>query len=59
MQSLKEEAIKVISRMPEPVDIDEVMYRLYVIDKIRKGRDASAKGDTISIDVLKKEIEQW
>jgi hypothetical protein len=59
MQSIKEEAIKVISSMPEPVDIDEIMYRLYVIDKIRKGRDASEKGDTISIDALKKEIEQW
>ena len=41
MQLLKEEIIKVISRMPESVDIDEVMYQLYVIDKIRKGRDAS------------------
>ncbi len=41
------------------VDIDEIMYQLYVIDKIRKGRDASAKKDTISIDALKKEIEQW
>lgn len=59
MQSIKEEAIKVISRMPEPVDIDDVMYRLYVIDKIRKGRDASAKKDAISVDALKKEIEQW
>jgi len=59
MQSIKEEAIKAISGMPEPVDIDEIMYRLYVIDKIRKGKDASAKGDTIPIDALKKEIEQW
>ena len=59
MQSVKEEAIKVISSMPEPVDIDEIMYRLYVVDKIRKGRDAAEKGDTITIDALKKEIEQW
>jgi hypothetical protein len=59
MQSVKEEAIKVISSMPEPVDIDEIMYRLYVIDKIRKGRDAAEKGDKITIDALKKEIEQW
>ena len=59
MQLLKEEVIKVISRMPESADIDEIMYQLYVIDKIRKGRDASAKKDTISIDALKKEIEQW
>ena len=59
MQSLKEEAIKVISSMPEPVDIDDIMYRLYVIGKIRKGRDASQRGETISIDDLKKEVEQW
>lgn len=59
MQTLKEEAIKVISNMPEPVDIDEVMYRLYVIDKVRRGRDAAQKGDTISVEALKKEIEQW
>lgn len=59
MQSVKEEAIKVISSMPEPVDIDEIMYRLYVIDKIRKGRDAAEKGDKITIDALKKKIEQW
>ncbi len=59
MQSVKEEAIKMISSMPEPVDIDEIMYRLYVIDKIRKSRDAAQKGDTITIDALKKEIEQW
>lgn len=59
MQSVKEEAIKMISSMPEPVDIDEIMYRLYVIDKIRKGRDAAEKGDKITIDALKKEIEQW
>ncbi|MDI6687498.1 MAG: hypothetical protein QME06_04675 [Desulfobacterales bacterium] len=59
MQLLREEVIKVISRMPESVDIDEVIYQLYVIDKIRKGRDASAKKDAISVDALKKEIEQW
>ena len=59
MQSVKEEAIKVISSMPKPVDIDEIKYRLYVVDKIRKGRDAAEKGDTITIDALKKEIEQW
>jgi hypothetical protein len=26
------------------VDIDEIMYRLYVLDKIRKGREAVETG---------------
>ena len=59
MQTLKEEAIRLISQMPEPVDIDEIMYRLYVIDKVRKGKDASSRGETLSVEDLKKEIEKW
>ena len=59
MQTIKQEAMQAISKMPEQVDMDEIMYRLYVIDKIRKGREAADRGDVISIDELKKEIELW
>jgi hypothetical protein len=59
MDTLKEEAIRLISQMPEPVDIDEIMYRLYVIDKVRKGKDASSRGETLSVEDLKKDIEKW
>jgi hypothetical protein len=59
MQTLKQDAIDVISKMLEQVDIDEIMYSLYVIDKIRKGRDAADQGDVTSIEELKKEIEKW
>ena len=37
MENLKEEVINVISKLPDSADIDDIMYRLYVIDKIRKG----------------------
>lgn len=59
MQSSKGEAIKGISSMPEPVGIDDIMYRRYVIDKIRKGCKAAQRGETILLDDLKKEIETW
>lgn len=59
MQTLKQEAIDVILKMHEPVDIDEIMYRLYAIDKIRKGREAADKGDVTSIEELKKENKKW
>ncbi len=44
MESLKEEAISAISKMPDSADIDEIMYRLYVIDKVRKAREACSAG---------------
>ena len=59
MESLKQEALNVISKMPDTADIDDIMYRLYVIDKVRKGREAVQRGEVVSIDELKKEIETW
>ena len=59
MESLKEEAINVISKMPDTAKIDDIMYRLYVIDKVRKGREAAQRGEVVSIEDLKKEIELW
>ncbi len=59
MESLKQEALNVISKMPDTAEIDDIMYRLYVIDKVRKGREAVQRGKTVSIEDLKKEIESW
>ena len=59
MESLKQEAINVISKMPDTAEIDDIMYRLYVVDKVRKGREAVKQGEVISIEDLKKEIESW
>jgi hypothetical protein len=59
METLKEEAISAISKMPDSADIDEIMYRLYVIDKVRKGREAVLQGDVIPVEELKREIESW
>ena len=38
METLKQEALNVIAKLPETADIDTIMYRLYVVDKIRKER---------------------
>jgi predicted transcriptional regulator len=39
--------------------VDEIMYRIYVIDKIKKGQEAAAGGKTITIEDLEKEIRSW
>ncbi len=59
MESLKQEALNVISKMPDTAEIDDIMYRLYVIDKVRKGREAVQRDEVLSIEELKKEIESW
>ncbi|MBT4860241.1 MAG: hypothetical protein HN929_11350 [Chloroflexi bacterium] len=59
MQAVKQEALNTISQLPEDTDMDEIMYRLYVLDKIRKGQEAVVQGKTISNEELKREIDTW
>ncbi len=59
METLKQEVIDAIAKLPESATIDEMMYRLYVIDKVKKAQDAVERGETISIDQLKREMKTW
>ena len=59
MQTLKAEAIYAISKLPESASIDDIMYELYVIDKVKKGKEAAERCDTISIEELKKEMQSF
>lgn len=56
---LKQEVLESLKNLPEEADIDEIMYRLYVIDKLRKSRKAIKQGQIISHEDLKREIDQW
>ena len=35
------------------------MYRLYVLDKIRKGQEAAEQGRTLTSEELQREIDTW
>lgn len=59
MQATKQAAIDAIARLPDDADLDEIMYRLYVLDKIRKGRQDAAENKLTSTDDLRREIDTW
>ena len=59
MQPAKQEAMQTIAKMPEDVDMEEIMYQLYVLEKVRRGREDIAKGRVTTAEELKREIEQW
>lgn len=53
MSTTKEEAMQLISRLPEEVTWDDIMYRLYVKRKIDEGIKAADEGRIISHDEVK------
>lgn len=59
MQAIKQLALDTIQELPEDVDLDEIMYRLYVLDKVRKGRQAVDQGRILAGDDLKRQMESW
>jgi hypothetical protein len=59
MLAVKQETLKTIDQLPADADMDEIMYRLYVRDKIRKGQEAVAQAETLTSEQLKREIDAW
>ena len=56
MSTAKDEAIKMIARLPEEVSWDDIMYRLYVKRKIEEGLKAE-EGRTVSHEEVKELFE--
>jgi predicted transcriptional regulator len=53
MSTTKEEAIRLISTLPEEVTWEDIMYRLYVKRKLEEGIKAAEEGRTGSHDEVK------
>ena len=58
-QTPTQEALESIKHLPDDVDIDEIMYRLHVINKLLKSRKAIEQGQVVAHEDLQREIEQW
>ena len=56
MQSAKQAAKTVIDHLPEQVSWDNIMYELYVKQKIEEGLADIEAGHTISHEELKAEL---
>ena len=44
IHTAKQDAIAAIQRLPDTVDMEEIMYRLYVLENIRRGQEDAAQG---------------
>lgn len=59
MQTAKQEALEAIQRLPDNVDTEEMIYRLYVLENIRRGQQDAAEGKTESAEEVLKDIQSW
>nr|WP_298415939.1 hypothetical protein [uncultured Halomonas sp.] len=59
IHTAKQEALDAIQRLPDSVDTEEIMYRLHVLENIRRGQQDSAEGKTQSAEEVLKDIRSW
>jgi predicted transcriptional regulator len=57
--SAKQEALDAIQLLPDTADTEEIMYRLYVLENIRRGQQDAAEGKTESAEEVLKDIQTW
>jgi predicted transcriptional regulator len=55
----KQEALDAIQRLPDNADTEEIMYRLYVLENIRRGQEDAAQGKTIPAEHVLKDLQTW
>jgi predicted transcriptional regulator len=56
MNIVKEEAIKLIDKLPDNVTWDDIMYELYVKKKLAAGLKAADEGRIVSHEEAKKRL---
>ncbi len=60
MNILKSELEALVRELPDEVDVEEVMERLYLLQKIRAGEAAIRKGQTLSLtDAAARLTRKW
>ena len=59
MSAVKEEAKKLIDALPDQATWDDIMYELYVKQKLQKAVDEAAAGKVVSHEAAKGGILEW
>jgi hypothetical protein len=57
--TLKQDALETLQRLPDNADIEEIMYRLYVLENIRRGQQDTEQGKSMPAEQLLKDIQTW
>ena len=59
MEPLKKDAINIITNLPDDADMEEIMYRLYVLENIRRGQEDAENGKTMPVEQVLRDIQTW
>lgn len=59
MTIAKQQVLEIVRNLPEEIDIDEIMYRLYLLQKLDSAEQDVRDGRLVSQDEAIKETSKW
>ncbi|MBM4123968.1 MAG: hypothetical protein FJ246_03290 [Nitrospira sp.] len=55
----KQEVIDLVRQLPDEVDVDDLIYRLYLREKLAAAEVDIAAGRTLSTEEVRAEVAKW
>ncbi len=55
----RQDVVDLMHDMPDKVDIEELMYRLYLREKLERAEAALAAGDVLTEEEVERLSEEW
>ena len=59
MQTAKQEVEAMLHHLPEDSTLEDIQYHLYVLEKIKKGREDIANGKSCSHEEARTRLNKW
>jgi len=59
MSRQKEEVLALVRQLPDEVDVEAVIYRLYLREKLAAAEADIAAGRTLSFEEVRKQARTW
>jgi len=59
MEPLKKDTIDIVTKLSDDADMEEIMYRLNVLENIRRGQEDTQKGKATTVEQVLLDIQSW
>ncbi len=55
----KEEVLDLVSQLPDPIEVEELIYRLYLREKLAIAEESLAEGRALSSEEVRAQVSSW
>jgi hypothetical protein len=59
MMVTRDEVLELVRNLPDKIDIEELIYRLYLREKLAAAEEDIAAGRTLSTEELRTQASSW